>query len=61
MLRYALLYTPSWNVVAKEQVISDRLLKLIQGMGNTAAYKVSAELEYGTRWFGETPLMNTAQ
>jgi hypothetical protein len=30
-------------------------------MGNTAAYKVSTELEYGTRWFGETPLMNTAQ
>jgi CubicO group peptidase (beta-lactamase class C family) len=61
MLRYALLYTPSWNVVSKERVISDRLLKLIQGMGNTAAYKVSTELEYGTRWFGETPLMNTAQ
>jgi len=61
MLRYALLYTPSWNVVAKEQVISDRLLKLIQGMGNTSAYEVSTELEYGTRWFGETPLMNTAQ
>jgi len=61
MLRYALLYTPSWNVVSKEQVISDRLLKLIQGMGNTAAYKISTELEYGRRWFGETPLMNTAQ
>ena len=61
MLRYALLYTPSWRVVAKEQVISDRLLKLIQGMGNTAAYKVSTELEYGTRWFGEMPMVNTAQ
>ena len=61
MLRYALLYTPSWHVVAEEQVISDRLLKLIQKMGDPAAYKVSTELEYGTKWFGETPLMNTAQ
>lgn len=61
MLRYALLYTPSWKVVANEQVISDKLLKLIQNMGSPAAYKVSTELEYGTKWFGETPLMNTAQ
>ena len=61
MLRYALLYTPSWNAVAKEQVISDELLKLIQNMGDPAAYKISTELEYGTRWFGETPQKNTAQ
>jgi CubicO group peptidase (beta-lactamase class C family) len=61
MLRYALLYTPSWHVVAKEQVISDKLLKLIQNMGDPSAYKVSTELEYGKKWFGETPLMNTAQ
>ena len=61
MLRYALVYTPSWHVVANEQVISDRLLKLIQDMGDPAAYKVSTELEYGTKWFGETPLLNTAQ
>ena len=61
MLRYAILYTPSWNVVSKEQVISDKLLKLIQTMGDPKAYKVSTELEYGTKWFGETPMMNTAQ
>ena len=61
MLRYALLYTPSWHVVAEEQVISDRLLDLIQTMGDPAAYEVSTELEYGRKWFGETPLMNTAQ
>lgn len=61
MLRYALLYTPSWHVVAEEQVISDRLLELIQTMGDPAAYEVSTELEYGTKWFGETPRMNTAQ
>jgi CubicO group peptidase (beta-lactamase class C family) len=61
MLRYAMLYTPSWNVVSETQVISDRLLKLIQNMGDPAAYRVSTELEYGTRWFGETPHRDTAQ
>ena len=61
MLRYAMLYTPSWNAVAKEKVISDDLLKLIQNMGDPAAYKISTELGYGTRWFGETPALNTAQ
>ena len=48
-------------MVAEEQVISDQLLELIQTMGDPAAYEVSTELEYGRKWFGETPLMNTAQ
>jgi len=61
MVRYALLYTPSWNVVAKEQVISDKLLKKIQTLGNPSAYKNSTEEEYGTKWFGHTPDLNTAQ
>ncbi len=30
-------------------------------MGDPQAYKVSTELAYGTRWFDETPMMNTAQ
>ena len=61
MLRYALLYTPSWNVVAQNKLISDELLKLIQTMGNPSAYQGSTELAYGQRWFGETPALNTAQ
>jgi len=61
MLRYALLYTPSWRVVAKEQVVSDKLLKHIQTLGDPAAYHRSTEEEYGTKWFGETPDLNTAQ
>ena len=61
MLRYALLYTPSWNVVSKEKVISDDLLKLMQTMGDKAAYQGSTERAYGQRWFGETPDRNTAQ
>jgi CubicO group peptidase (beta-lactamase class C family) len=61
MLRYAMIYTPSWHLVSQEQVVSDKLLKLIQTMGNPDAYKVSTEREYGTHWFGEVPMMNTAQ
>ena len=60
MLRYALLYTPSWNKVAKEKVISDKMLKFIQDSGNPKAYVGSGEA-YGQRWFGETPYTNTAQ
>ena len=61
MLRYAMLYTPSWNKVAKEQVISDKQMKCIQTLGNPKAYHRSTEEAYGKRWFGEVPYMNTAQ
>jgi len=60
-LRYALLYTPSWRVVADQQVISDKLLKKIQTLGDPKAYKGSTEEGYGNSWFGETPERNTAQ
>ncbi len=61
MLRYALLYTPSWHVVANEQVISDKVLKRTQTLGDPNAYKGCTEEVYGTKWFGETPDRNTAQ
>jgi CubicO group peptidase (beta-lactamase class C family) len=61
MLRYAMLYTPSWNKVAKEQVVSDKVLKRTQTLGSPEAYHKSTEEAYGTRWFGEVPYMNTAQ
>ena len=43
MLCYALLYTPSWNKVAKEKVISDKMLKFIQDFGKPKAYVGSGE------------------
>ena len=61
MLRYALLYTLSWHVVANEQVISDKVLKRTQTLGDPNAYKGCTEEVYGTKWFGETPDRNTAQ
>ena len=48
-------------MVAKEQIVSDRLLKSIQSTGNPAAYKGSTEEGYGASWFEEMPLTNTAQ
>ena len=47
--------------VSDEQIISDRLLKSIQTMGNPEAYKGSTEEQYGTDWFGEVPAYNSAQ
>ncbi len=61
MLRYALIYTPSWNVVSEERIVSEGLLKEIQTLGNAEAYAASTERAYGQRWFGETPAFNTAQ
>jgi len=61
MVRYALLYTPGWDKVAKEKVISDTILKFIQDFGNPEAYVGSGEEAMGKRWFGETPYTNTAQ
>jgi hypothetical protein len=48
-------------VVAQEQIVSDRLLKSIQTLGNPEAYRDSTEEEYGINWFGEKPMTNTAQ
>ena len=62
MLRYALLYTPELEQkVAKEKVISDKMLKFIQDSGNPKSYVGSGREAYGQRWFGETPYTNTAQ
>ncbi len=60
-LRFALIHTPSWNVVASEQIVSDKVLKAIQDLGNHKAYKGSTEEQYGPDWFGEVPEKNTAQ
>jgi CubicO group peptidase (beta-lactamase class C family) len=61
LLRFALLFTPSWNAVASEQIVSDDVLKAIQDLGNHKAYKGSTEEQYGTEWFEEVPEKNTAQ
>lgn len=47
--------------MANEQVISDKLLKRTQTLGDPQAYRNSTEEGYGTKWFGETPERNAAQ
>lgn len=61
MLRYAMIYTPSWNVVSKERIVSDKLLKRIQTMGEPKAFEGSTEQEYGHQWFGEKAERNSCQ
>ncbi len=41
-------------MVAREQIISDKLLKSIQSLGDPKAHKGSTEEIYGTHWFGES-------
>jgi CubicO group peptidase (beta-lactamase class C family) len=39
LARYGLVYTPLWNVVAKEQVVPDAVIKRIQNDGRPAVYE----------------------
>jgi CubicO group peptidase (beta-lactamase class C family) len=39
LARYGLLYTPMWDVVAKEQVVPDALIRRIQNDGRPAVYE----------------------
>ena len=61
MLRYAMIFTPSWNAVSTEQVITDDLLRRIQTLGDPAAYEGSTEEQYHAQWFGESGQRNCAQ
>ena len=36
--RFGMIFTPSWNKISKERIVSDRLLKRIQLGGNPAIY-----------------------
>jgi len=60
-LRYAMIYTPSWKVVSKEQIVTGALLKRIQTLGDPKAFAGSTEQEYGHQWFGEAAERNSAQ
>lgn len=60
--RYGLLFTPSWNVVAKEKVISDAYLKKIQKGGRPGIFdKGVAGQAFNTLFDGEKPIHNTYQ
>jgi CubicO group peptidase (beta-lactamase class C family) len=60
-LRYAMIYTPSWNIVSTERIISKDLVHRIQTLGNPAAYKATIDESHQAEWFGETGERNSAQ
>lgn len=62
MARYGLLYTPSWNKTASEQVVPKSAIIKIQQGGKSENYLRSARLaEMLTKMFGEKPLFNSYQ
>jgi len=61
MLRYAMLYTPSWKAVASERVVTDEVLNLLRNTAKKQAYEGSHEQGYQTEWFGYSPKMNGIQ
>jgi len=61
MLRYAMLYTPSWNKVSSERIVSDEVLRLLRSTAKVQAYEGSTEQGYQTEWFGYSPKSNGIQ
>ncbi len=54
--KYATLYTPSWNKVAHEQVVTPSLLNQIRSAGNPEAFKGGAKEGQALGLFAEKPL-----
>jgi CubicO group peptidase (beta-lactamase class C family) len=61
MIRYAMLYTPSWKTVSDTRVVTDPMLERLRTLGNPSAYSGSVEAGYHLDWFGERPLTNSNQ
>lgn len=61
MLRYAMLYTPSWKLIASEPVVSEEVMDLMRNTARKSAYDGSNEQGYQTEWFGYSPRMNGIQ
>jgi CubicO group peptidase (beta-lactamase class C family) len=61
LLRYAMIYTPSWNMVSDERVVTPELYQHIHDMGDPAAYKGSTEEGYHADWFGAPGERNSCQ
>lgn len=63
LARYALIYTPSWNVVSKTPVVSPKVLKALQTSGNRDAYMAG---DWTRGWIGDVfgkdmPIFNSRQ
>ncbi|WP_036816476.1 serine hydrolase [Photobacterium sanctipauli] len=61
MVRFATLFTPSWNAVAEEQVVSPELIKLITSNQDAGRYAESAKRASSLSSFGEYSVGNAFQ
>lgn len=59
--KYATLYTPSWDKVAHEQVVTPSLLEQIRSAGDPTAFKGGAKESQAVSLFAEKPLKSTYQ
>jgi CubicO group peptidase (beta-lactamase class C family) len=60
-LRFAMIFSPSWNKVSKTQIVTDKVLDRLRTLGNFAAFEGSQEQSYAHDFFGEKPYTNSNQ
>ncbi|WP_158281547.1 serine hydrolase domain-containing protein [Sediminitomix flava] len=60
-LKYAMMYTPSWDKVSTNQVITPEILERIRTLGDPRAYVACEEEAYSIEWTGERAERNSAQ
>ncbi|ANQ50041.1 beta-lactamase family protein [Flammeovirga sp. MY04] len=60
-LKYAMMYTPSWNVVSDKRVVTPEILERIRTLGDPKAYQGSEEEGYSLEWTGDIGERNSAQ
>jgi hypothetical protein len=61
MLRYAMLYTPSWKTVSSTQVVTESLLERLRNLGKPSAFEGSDEERLSLEFFGERAYTNSNQ
>ncbi len=61
LVRYGMLYTPSWNKAAHERIVSEKYLAELMKGGDPEAYKKGGGAEKYTKQFGEAPSSNHYQ
>jgi len=59
--RFGMLFTPSWDKAAVQEVVSAEVLERIQTAGSPEAYKRGSKYQGQLEDFGESPLMNSYQ
>ena len=61
MLRYAMLYTPSWDAVSDMQVVTDPMMERLRTLGKPSAFQGSDEERTSQVYFGVKAYTNSNQ